>query len=165
MRTILILTFIFTALPGFAATAGYIRIEGTKIKSTGQTIGKALTSDGAGGASWGAAGMPASGVGLVEVFTGHYEAPTDKTYVLDQSAAYAYTINTIKVVTVSGTATAAVKINGTSVTGISAVSVTSTVATGTASAANSVAIGDKVTLVISSSATPIDLSFTMKYTR
>lgn len=106
-----------------------------------------------------------TGVGLVEEFPGMIEAPTAKTYVLDQSAAYAYTINTLIIATVSGTITAAVKINGTNVTGISAVSVSSTPATGTASAANSVAIGDKVTLVLSSASSPVDLSFTLKVTR
>lgn len=98
-------------------------------------------------------------------FSGMIEAPADKTFVLDQSAAYAYTINTLKIATVSGTASVAIKINGTSVTGISAVSVSSTPATGTASALNAVAIGDKVTLVVSSGSSPVDLSFTLKYTR
>lgn len=102
---------------------------------------------------------------LVEALPGMIEVPTAKTYILDQSAAYAYTINTLIVATASGTCTAAVKINGTNVTGISAVSVSSTPATGTASAANSVAIGDKVTLVLSSISSAADLSFTLKVTR
>lgn len=109
--------------------------------------------------------LASTGVGLVEALPGMIEAPEDKTYVLDQSAAYAYTINTLIIATVSGTTSAAVKINGTNVTGISAVSVSSTPATGTGSAANSVSIGDKVTLVLSSSSTPVDLSFTLKVTR
>jgi hypothetical protein len=109
--------------------------------------------------------LPTTGVGLVDEVTGFLEAPTDKIYVLDQSAAYAYTINTIKVATLSGTTTLAVKINGTSVTGISSVSVSSSPATGTATAANAVSIGDKVTLVLSSSSSPVDMSFTLKYTR
>lgn len=106
-----------------------------------------------------------SGVGMVMDLNGMLESPTDKTYVLVQKAAYAFTINTLDIVTASGTTTAAVKINGTSVTGISAVSVSSTPATGTATAANSVSAGDKVTLVLSSSSSPADLSFTLKYTR
>lgn len=103
--------------------------------------------------------------GTVWDINGMMESPTDKTYTLVQKAAYSFTINTLDIQTVSGTTTAAVKINGTSVTGISAVSVSSTPATGTATAANSVSAGDTVTLVLSSSSSPADLSFTLKYTR
>lgn len=103
--------------------------------------------------------------GFLEQLTGFVEVPSDKTYTLDQSASYAYTINTIVITTSSGTTTAALNINGTPVTGVSAVSVSSTPATGTASAANVVAPGDKVTLVLSSSSSPANLAFTLKYTR
>jgi hypothetical protein len=109
--------------------------------------------------------LPTTGVGLVEEIAGFLEVPTDKTYTLDQAAAYAYTINTLKIQSASGTATVAVKINGTNVTGISAVSVSSSLATATASAANSVAIGDKVTITFSSSSSPADVGFTLKVTR
>mgnify|MGYP003442667394 CR=1 FL=1 len=37
---------------------------------------------------------------------------TAQTYVLELYAAYAYTINTLKIISTSGTCTAAVKING-----------------------------------------------------
>lgn len=109
--------------------------------------------------------LPSTGVGLVEQEPGFIPAPSDMTYVLDQSASYAYTINTLIIATASGTTTAAIKINGTNVTGISAVSVSSSPATGTATAANSVSIGDQVTLVLSSSSSPTNMGFTMKYTR
>ncbi len=101
----------------------------------------------------------------VEAYAGMIETPEDKTYIIDLYSAVAGTINTLKIKTVSGTCTAAVKINGTSVTGISAVSVTSTIATGTASAANTFAVGDTITLVISSNAASVDLQFTIKYIR
>jgi hypothetical protein len=87
------------------------------------------------------------------------------TYTLEYYAAYAYTINLLKIISDSGTATAAVKINGTSVTGISAVSVSSTVATGTATAANTVAVGDKVTLVVTSPSGLNNLQASLKITR
>lgn len=103
--------------------------------------------------------------GLVESISGDVETVANKVYVLDQYASYAYTINTLKIITASGTVTAAVKINGTAVTGISAVSVSSTIATGTASAANTVAIGDRVTLETSSNSTALDMAFTLKVTR
>lgn len=105
------------------------------------------------------------GQGLVEVFTGHILSPGNYTFVIDQSAAYAYTINSIIVQTSSGTDTLALKINGTNVTGCSAVSVSSTPATGTCTAANSVAIADRFTLVTSSDSSAVDLTFTVKVTR
>lgn len=87
------------------------------------------------------------------------------TYVIEYYAAYPYAINQLKIIADAGTATAAVKINGTSVTGISAVSVSSSVATGTATAANSVAVGDKVTLVITSPSGLNNLQASIKTTR
>lgn len=112
-----------------------------------------------------AAKLSSTGTGLVEALPGMIETPTNKTYILDQSAAYGYTINTLIIATVSGTITAAVKINGTNVTSISAVSVSSTPTTATASGANTVSAGDKITLVLSSNSTAVDLSFTLKVTR
>jgi hypothetical protein len=104
-------------------------------------------------------------VGLIEQMTGHIETVADKTYVLDQSAAYAYDIDTLIIKSASGTCTAKIQIEAVDVTGISAVSVSSTEATGTASAANSVSVGDTVTLVISSNSSCLDMAFTVKYTR
>lgn len=101
----------------------------------------------------------------VQSYVGMIPVATDGTYPLDLYAAYAGTINTLKIITDSGTTTAAVKINGTNVTGISAVSVSSSIATGTASAANTFAVGDKITLVLSSGSSPVNLAFTLKYTR
>jgi len=88
-----------------------------------------------------------------------------QTYTLELYAEYGYTINELKIISTSGTCTAALKINGTNVTGISATSVSSTIATGTASAANTVVVGDKVTLVISSNSSLVNLQATIKYTR
>jgi hypothetical protein len=105
------------------------------------------------------------GSSLIEVFTGHIIAPGNYTFVLDQSAAYAYTINSIIVQTSAGTDTLALKIGGTSVTGCSAVSVSSTPATGTCTAANSVSTGNRITLVTSADASAADLTFTVKVTR
>ena len=88
-----------------------------------------------------------------------------QTYVIELYAAYAYTINTLKIIAGAGTCTAALKINGTDVTGISAVSVSTSIATGTASAANTVAVGDKVTLVITSPSGLNNLQASIKTTR
>lgn len=88
-----------------------------------------------------------------------------KTYTLEFYAEYPYVINRLKIKSASGTCTAAVKINGTNVTGISAVSVSSTTATATATADNVVAIGDTVTLVITSPTTLDILTAGLKITR
>lgn len=104
-------------------------------------------------------------VGLVESSCGHIAAPTDTTIYLDQYASYAYNINTLVTQMDSGTCSIALKINGTNVTSISAHSATSSEVTSTATAAYSVAVGDTVTMVISSSSSPDDLRWTIKTTR
>lgn len=103
--------------------------------------------------------------GIVEEFTGHILAPAAYTYVIDQSAAYAYTINSYIAQTSAGTITCAIQIGGVSVTGISAASLSSSPSTSNASAANSVVIGNRVTMVCSSVSSAADLSFTLKVTR
>jgi len=87
------------------------------------------------------------------------------TYTLELYAQYAYTINQLKIISASGTCTVAVKINGVDVTGISAVSVSSTIATANASAANTVAVGDKITLVTTSNSALTNLQASLKTTR
>ncbi len=106
-------------------------------------------------------------VGLVESisFEDSGTSIAAQTYTLELSAAYPYTINTLNIIAGAGSCTAAVQINGTPVTGISAVSVSTTIATATGSAANAVAIGDKVTLVISSPTTLDNLQASLKTTR
>jgi len=87
------------------------------------------------------------------------------TYTIELYAQYAYTINELKIIADAGTCTANLKIGATSVTGISAVSVSSTIATGTATAANTVAIGDKITLVTTSNSGLNNLQLSIKTTR
>lgn len=88
------------------------------------------------------------------------------TYVINTYATYSYTINGIYGLKhTSGTSTLAVKINGTSVTGLSALSVTSTPQNATASGANTVAVGDQVTYVLSSVSSPVNLFSTLSITR
>lgn len=88
-----------------------------------------------------------------------------QTYVLELYASYAYTIDTLHIISGSGTATAAVKINGTNVTSLSAVAVSSTISNTNSSGANAVAVGDKVTLVISSPSSLDNLQVSLKTTR
>lgn len=92
-------------------------------------------------------------------------APANGTIPLISSARYAFTINGLfNLKTSAGTITAAIQINGTNVTGLSALSVTSTPQSPTATAANSVSIGDRVTLVLSSNSTAANLETTLKGT-
>lgn len=103
--------------------------------------------------------------GLIEVFTGFLPAPTAGSFTLDESAKYPYTINEVTVETASGTVTLDFQINGVDITGMNAVAASSVQGTSTASAANSVAVGNKVTFTASSVSTPVNLAFTVKYTR
>ena len=91
--------------------------------------------------------------------------PGDDTITLRLYAHYAFTINELRIKTASGTCAVAVKIDGTDVTGISAVAVSSTEATGTATASNSVSVGQTVTLVISDSSSVANLVGSLKFTR
>lgn len=92
---------------------------------------------------------------------------TAQTYTLDLYPAFGYTINQLAIKSGSGTATAAVQINGTNVTSLSAISVTSTVSVTSATGANTVSAGasNVVTLVISSPSSLNNLQVSVKYTR
>jgi hypothetical protein len=108
-------------------------------------------------------GLPV--VGLVEQIPGLIEAPIAKTYIVLLETAIALTINQLSIATVSGSCTVDVQINGTGVTGLTGISVTSTPQTVSATALNTMAIGDKLTLVVSSPSTPADLAFVLQTTR
>ena len=107
----------------------------------------------------------AAASGVVDQIDFESVEPGDDTITLRLYAHYAFTINELRIKTASGTCTVAVKIDGTDVTGISAVAVSSTEATGTATAANSVSVGQTVTLVISSSSSVANLVGSLKFTR
>lgn len=102
---------------------------------------------------------------LVQSFSGFIEAGTAKTYVIDEYAKFAYSIDDITTKLASGTVTVAIKISTVDVTGLSAIAVTSTQATTLATAANIVNVGAKVTMVLSSVSSPVDFGFTMKMSR
>lgn len=135
------------------------------VEATAITASRALVSDSNGIPVHSNITTTQLNASLVEVFTGHIEAGSDKIYTLDEYAAYGYTINTLITKMVSGTCTISIKINGTNVTSISAHSATSSQVTSTASGANTVAAGDRVTMVLASSSSPVDLAFTLKVTR
>jgi hypothetical protein len=86
----------------------------------------------------------------------HYPTVANGTIILRGKARYAMTITEITAKTASGTCSVQVRIDGVNCTGGS-VSVTSTEASSTVTAANSVAAGATVDVVISSNSTAIDL--------
>lgn len=90
---------------------------------------------------------------------------SNTTYVLELYAEYAYTINEMRIVSGAGTVTANLKIGSTSVTSCSAVSVSTSITSCTASGANTVAVGDKITLVTTSASSLDNLQATIKTTR
>ncbi len=141
-----------------STTTSYVLLLPTAQGAAGST----WINDGSGVLSW---GTPS--VGLIEMWNGNdiNSSIGNNTYTLTLYAEYGMTINELKIISTSGTCTAAVKIGSTSVTGISAVSVSSSIATGTATAANTVATGDKITLVLSSTSSLNNLQWTLKTTR
>lgn len=95
-----------------------------------------------------------------------YATPANGTIVLTAKAAYAFTINQVRgVKTSAGSATLAVKINGTDVTGLASISATTSAQDVTATAANAVAAGDRITLVLSGVSSAAGLEFTLQATR
>lgn len=92
-------------------------------------------------------------------------APVDGTVEVLVRAPFGFTINSFTADDDSGTVTVAVKINGTDVTGLAAVAVSSTKATTNATAANTVAAGDVVSLTFSSASTPVNVRATINWTR
>jgi len=95
-------------------------------------------------------------------------AGTAKEYVIDLKALVEYTINSIVLVTDNGTLTGvALKINGSTVTGISSVTVDTNITETAATAANVVAIGDKITFHTSTgyTGTPTKVSGKINFTR
>jgi hypothetical protein len=91
--------------------------------------------------------------------------PIDRDYDIDYYAPGSYTINSIGIICSTGTCTAAIKINGTNVTSLSGLSVTTGQLTASASGANTVVAGDRVTLTVSSASVIQNLSLSLKVTR
>jgi hypothetical protein len=102
---------------------------------------------------------------VTDSFSGDIEVVQNKTYILDSYAPGGYTIVSMSIKSSSGTCTANLKINSTSVTSLSAVSVSSSRNTISATGANTVVANDNVNLVITSNSVCLDMEFTIKITR
>lgn len=104
-------------------------------------------------------------IGLVESAVVIILAPEDRSYPIEQYAQYAYTIEESRHQTTAGSLTASVTINGTIVEGLGNVTVSGAQESATSSSANSVSVGDKVTLVVSGTSGATDLQFALKMQR
>ena len=90
------------------------------------------------------------------------------TYPLDTAAGFAYTITTVKGAQCSnGNITADIQVLGSAVTGLSSISITtnSSAADSTASGGNTVAVGNRVTVVFTSNSAATNIEFTLVATR
>jgi hypothetical protein len=103
--------------------------------------------------------------GMVEVTPGHIATPSAKVYHLQNYAEYAFTVNRITSECDSGTADFDLEINGTNVTGCSSQQMANAEAVDTCTAANTVAVGDSLTLNVTGVSSPDDCRFTIKTTR
>ncbi len=90
-------------------------------------------------------------------------SPNNGNIVLLSYAQYTFTIVELdNLVVSSGTISATISINGVPVTGIDTLPVTSTPQTATATAANIVNIGDRLTLSLTNNSSSVEFEFTMK---
>ena len=78
------------------------------------------------------------------------ESPAADTYFFMLSSRVAFTINQLSIKTTAGTCTAKVQVNGVDVTGLTGIAVSTTISEPTASGANTVSVGNSVTLVVTS---------------
>jgi hypothetical protein len=112
---------------------------------------------------------PGSIVGLKEGFQFVLEGPTNDTYYLVSKKTFAETINSLKGLKVtSGTCTIQININSTPITwtgSVTTISVTSTPQDIDAISANSISIGDEVSIIVTSAASPVKLRSTISMTR
>lgn len=97
--------------------------------------------------------------------TGELTAPSNRTYTIELSAPYPYTITALYVQTSAGTATVTIQINGVSVTGLTNISASTSLDGGAATGANTVTLSNKVTMVLTNVAGASELAFALRYTR
>ena len=101
---------------------------------------------------------------LTEQMNGLIETPSQKSYVLDVSASFAYAIQSFSAMVSSGSCTIKLFVNDVEVAG-SNVTLGSTLTTQSFSSLNTVAIGSSVRLTVTSVFSASDLSFVMKMVR
>ncbi|VTR95224.1 GK12566 gene product from transcript GK12566-RA OS=Fibrisoma limi BUZ 3 GN=BN8_03672 PE=4 SV=1 [Gemmata massiliana] len=95
-----------------------------------------------------------------------YGSPVNGSVTVSAKAAFSMTLNQLRgLKTSAGALTLSVQINGTNVTGLSGLNVTTSAQDVSASGANAVAAGDRITIVIASASSAAGLEFTLSATR
>ncbi len=110
-------------------------------------------------------GSPLSEAVTLETLSGMMETVADKDYILEQYAAFPYTVENIVHQAASGTGYGNFKINTTSVTGMESCSFSTSEVTNTATGENTVAIGDTLRLTVTGTSSLTDLGFTLELRR
>lgn len=101
----------------------------------------------------------------VEQLDGQVDTAANSVYYIRPYLHYAGTVNSIWIKCGSGSITANVKINSTSVTSLSAISVTTTGAVTSASGANTAAVADEISITTTSNSSCTTLRWSLKFTR
>lgn len=146
-----------------------LTVSGSPITSAGvMTLGGTLAvAAGGSGATTPAgarANYAAAGTSQAEFVSGIVVNPANQDYRIVERLPYAATVDRFTVKTSTGTLTATLKINGTTV-GNCAMGATSTQATTTAVAPNTAVAADVLVITISAVSAPANFSFTVDYTR
>lgn len=149
-------------LSGTASTPLVVALRGIPITSSPPAQGDTLIYDSSSSSFLVANPLKSA----VEVISLLIELPIAKSYTLDVSAPYPYTINTVTAKLASGTLTASFSIDGSPITGLSNVSVSTTRGTATATASNSTSTGSLLSMTLSSfGGTPADLAVNVRMAR
>jgi hypothetical protein len=110
------------------------------------------------------ASIGAAGLTQTEHISGAIRGALNQDYRIVEKLPYGMTVTGFTAKLASGTLTATLKINSTAIT-TGAINVTSSQASVTPTAANVAAADDALVMTISAISSPIDLSFTIVYTR
>jgi hypothetical protein len=101
----------------------------------------------------------------IDSFAGMIESVSNKTYVLDSYAPSGYTINSLSILSGSGTVTVDIYNGAAGVSGLFNISVTTGRNTVTATGNNTISAGGRMTMVARSNASAANMEFTLKITR
>ena len=165
--------FTFPTSGGIISTAAFKTIQtpsGTSPVATGPTDTLTFTSSDGTIDITGNSGTDTIDLGVAAAvqngnISGEIFPVEDRVYTIELACTEARTLNTLAIQLGSGTCVAAIAIDGVAVTGLSALSVTTGFQSFTATAANSAAINDTITLTITGQVGASELMFTLKYTR
>jgi hypothetical protein len=108
--------------------------------------------------------IDAAGLTQIEDRSGAIRSPANQDYRIIEKIPYGMTFTSFSAKLASGTLTATLKINSTAIT-TGAINVTSSQASVTPTAANVAVANDALVMTVSAISSPVDLSFTIVYTR